>query len=218
MIEAKLADSDILSSDCCLASLRAGAFNDLHGHQQSLVRRCRRGRCTHSGSHIATSNENARLTNCSRVVRHGPASNGQLAVSRRCPIPGARHGLACAGTETATCDIVLEANGVAEVGGSNPLAPTIQAVVGAQVATMACFRGLRSRAPSSTLSRPRPVFNGVRRATRVRHEDPTSVRRLQRSEVQRSRSPSARHHCRLGHGLRFPRPLAMCPRYRARAA
>ena len=65
------------------------------------------------------------LTNCSRVVRHGVASNGIAASSftQRNSL-SCRH-LARHGMESTPCDIVPEANGVAEVGGSNPLAPTI---------------------------------------------------------------------------------------------
>ena len=72
------------------------------------------------------------LTNCSRVVRHGVASNDIAASSFT-----QRNYLSCRylarhGMESTACDIVPEANGVAEVGGSNPLAPTIFCAMGAE--------------------------------------------------------------------------------------
>ena len=66
-----------------------------------------------------------RLTNCSRVVRHGVASIGIAAGSCTQRNSCLRHELARSGTKATACGIPLEANGVAEVGGSTPLAPTI---------------------------------------------------------------------------------------------
>ena len=75
--------------------------------------------------------EEGALTNCSRVVRHGLASIGITAVSRTHRNSRPCHELARSGTETTGCTILPGANGVAEVGGSNPLAPTnIQGVSG----------------------------------------------------------------------------------------
>ena len=52
------------------------------------------------------------LTNCSRVVRHGVASNGTTAVSCAHRNSCRRHELARSGMETTDCNSVLRANGV----------------------------------------------------------------------------------------------------------
>lgn len=61
----------------------------------------------------------------SQIVRPGLAPNGQLASTSHCPNSRAWPGLVRNDTDTTACDIVLGANGVADVGDSKPCTLTI---------------------------------------------------------------------------------------------
>ena len=84
-----------------------------------------RARASRPSTRDATSIRNGPLTNCSRVVRHGVAPFGTAADSSTYRNSFPCHELARTGTELTRCTFLLEANGVAEVGSSNLLAPTI---------------------------------------------------------------------------------------------